>query len=140
MLKIKFDINLMKTISLFENITKASVKDCIEQGERLVFIVKQGDMSKAIGPKGQNIHKLEGMLKKKIKIVEYSDDLIEFVKNVVSPIKPDEVAEEDGIINIIPADSNSRGLLIGREAINLRGFENIVKRYFPITEMKVVSK
>ena len=138
MMKIKFDINLMKTISLFENITKASVKDCIEQGERLVFIVKQGEMAKAIGPKGKNIRKLEGMLKKKLKIVEYSDDLIEFVKNIVSPIKPADIAEEEGIVTITPADSTSRGLLIGRGAVNLRGFEDIIKRYFPIKEMKVV--
>ena len=138
MIKIKFDANLMKTLSLFESVTRASVKDCIEQGGRLVFVVNQGDMAKAIGPKGKNIRKLESLLKKKIKIIEYNDDLVEFVKNVVSPIKPADVSEEEGIVVITPADSSSRGLLIGRGAVNLRGFEEIVKRYFDIKEIKVV--
>ena len=78
------------------------------------------------------------MLKKKVKIVEYSDDLIQFVANVVAPIKVKEIVEEDGIVTITPMDSMSRGLLIGRSAVNLRGFENIVKRFYPIKEIKVI--
>lgn len=138
MIKKKFDVNLMKTISLFENITRASVKDCIEQEGRIIFIVNQNEMAKAIGPKGANIRKLENLLKKKIKIVEYSEDVVEFVKNIVAPVKTGDVVLEDDVITITPADSMSRGLLIGRSAVNLRGFESIVKRHFPIKEIKVV--
>jgi len=39
---------------------------------------------------------------------------------------------------ITPPDTQTRGYLIGREAVNLRGFEEIVKRYFEIKEIKVV--
>ena len=137
-MKVKFDANLMKTISIFESISHAHVKDCIEQGNVLIFVVNKGEMSKAIGPKGNNVRRIEQMFKKKIKIIEFNEDVIEFVKNVVMPIKVVDVTEEEDVIIITPVDSPSRGLLIGRGAINLRGFEEIVKRYFPIKEMKVV--
>ncbi|MBN2367551.1 NusA-like transcription termination signal-binding factor [Candidatus Woesearchaeota archaeon] len=137
-MKIKFDMNIMKFISMFETITHASVKDCIQQDERLVFIVNQGEIMKAIGKGGRNIKQMERNVKKKVKVVEYNPDLIEFVKNVVAPLKTADVSEDDGVVKIIPPDSQTRGMLIGRGAVNLRGFEDIVKRYFPIKEIKVV--
>ena len=79
--KIKFDIDLMKFISIFDKITKVHAKDCFKQGEKLVFIVKKGKAGMPVGKKGMNIKTLEKILKKKIKIVEHSEDLIEFVKN-----------------------------------------------------------
>lgn len=138
MIKIKFDVNLMKTISLFDNITHANAKDCIEQSGRLIFVVDQSEMAKAIGPKGKNVVQLERMLKKKIKVIGHSENLIDFVRNVVAPVKTANVEENEGIVTITPVDSLSRGFLIGRGAVNLRAFEDIVKRYFPIKEIKVV--
>lgn len=137
-MRIKLDLKLIQTISLFERITRARVKDCIDQSNSFVFIVYPGEMAKAIGPQGKNVKKLEQMLKKKIRIMEYNDELLTFVKNVISPLKAEGIIEEEGIVTITPTDSRSRGLLIGREAVHLRAFEAIVKRYFDISEMKVV--
>ena len=67
-IKIKFDIELMKFISLFEKITKINAKDCFKSGAKLVFIVNPGYIGKAIGKGGVNIKKLESLFKKKIKI------------------------------------------------------------------------
>jgi len=138
-IRIKFDINIMKFISMFESITHASVKDCIEDdNKKLIFIVKQGDIAKAIGKKGANIKRIEQLLKKKVKVIEYNPDLLEFIKNVVAPLKVADIVEEEGIITITPPDSKIRGFLIGRGADNLRGFEKIIKRYFDFEELKVV--
>lgn len=136
--KIKFDINVMRFISVFETLTRARVKDCFEQNGRLVFIVGEGEIAKAIGKGGSNIRKLENLIKKKIKVVEFSPELLEFVRNVVAPLKVADIVEEEGVVKITPPDSQTRGLLIGRGAVNLRGFEAIVKRHFEITEIKVV--
>ncbi len=137
-IKIKFDIDIMKFISLFGGITRVTAKDCFKQGEKLVFIVGEGLAGKAVGKKGVNIKKLERLVKKKVKIVEYNDDLIEFVKNIIHPLSAKEISEEDDVVTIVPVDSITRGYLIGREAVNLRQFEDIVKRYFDIKEIKVV--
>ena len=137
-IKIKFDIDVMKFISLFGKITKVDAKDCFKQENKIVFIVNEGMAGKAVGKKGMNIKKLENLFKKKIKIIEYNPDLIEFVKNVIHPLGAKEITEDGGIVTIIPVDSQTRGYLIGREAVNLRAYENIVKRYFDIKEIKVV--
>ncbi|MBR9691293.1 NusA-like transcription termination signal-binding factor [Candidatus Woesearchaeota archaeon] len=131
-------MDLMKYMSLFEKITRVNAKDCFKQAEKIVFIVSEGLAGKAVGQKGVNIKKMEGLFKKKIKIIELSDDLIDFVKNVIHPLGAREIKEEDGVVTIIPVDSQTRGYLIGREAVNLRGFEEVVKRYFDIKEIKVV--
>lgn len=136
--RIKFDLNTIKSISLFENITHSSVKDCFEQQDRLVFIVNPGEIGKAIGKEGANIRRISALLKKKIKIIEFSPELIEFVKNTIMPLKAEDITESEGIVTITPPDTETRGMLIGRGAATLRGFEEAVKRYFDIKEIKVV--
>lgn len=137
-IKIKFDVELMQVISLFERITQTNAKDCFKQDKRVVFIVNPGMAGKAVGKKGMNIRKLERMLNKKVKIVEYDTDLLAFVKNAIHPIEAKDIKEEGGRVIITPMDSLSRGYLIGREAVNLRAYEEIVKRYFDIKEIKVI--
>ncbi|MBD3354806.1 NusA-like transcription termination signal-binding factor [Candidatus Woesearchaeota archaeon] len=135
--KIKLDIETMKCISLFGKITKVTAKDCFKQDKKLIFIVDEGKAGMAVGKKGANIKKLEKLLNKKVKIIEQSDDLIEFVKNVIYPLKAKEISENEGIVTIVPIDNKTRGYLIGREASNLRNYEEVVKRYFDIEELKV---
>jgi N utilization substance protein A len=128
----------MKFISLFESLTKAEVKDCFEMGERLVFIVKEGNIGKALGKGGNNVRRLEEMLNKKLRIIEFNNDLLQFIQNVVYPLKAKDIVEEDGVITITPPDSLTRGYLIGRGAVNLNITKGIVKRYFEIKDIKVI--
>jgi len=139
MIKIKYDINLMKFISMFESLTKANVKDCFEQNEKLVFVVNENEIGKALGKKGSNIKRMQDMLKRKIKVIEFSPDLLQFIQNAVYPSKVKDINEEEDIVTITPIDSQTRGYLIGKGAVNLRNTENIVKRYFKeLKEIRVV--
>ncbi|MBW2981303.1 NusA-like transcription termination signal-binding factor [Candidatus Woesearchaeota archaeon] len=138
MIKIKYDVNLMKFISLFESITRAEVKDCFELGEKLVFIVKEGNIGKALGKGGSNIRRLENMLKKKLRIIEFNGSLLQFIQNIVYPSKVKDIAEEDKIVTITPPDSETRGYLIGRGAVNLNATKDIVRRYFDIKDIRVI--
>lgn len=138
-MKIKFDMRLMKYISLFESITKVNAKDCFESQNSIIFIVNQGNIAKAIGKKGSNVKKLESILKKNIKIIEFNEDMVRFVNNVIHPLKAENIESEGDIITITPVDSKTRGELIGRAASSLRATEEIIKRYFKeVKEVKVV--
>jgi transcription termination/antitermination protein NusA len=137
-LKIKYDNELMKIMAMFNSISDAQLKDCISAEGQLVFVVEQNDLGKAIGKHGSRVRMLENALNRKIKIVEFNPDVIEFVRNLVHPIHVQGIEESDGKLIITPADHVGRGLLIGRSAQNLRGFEAIVKRYFKIDEIRVV--
>ncbi|GIU69935.1 MAG: hypothetical protein KatS3mg002_1171 [Candidatus Woesearchaeota archaeon] len=133
-----YDVDLIKTINLFENITKARVKDAFYMKELLTFIVFEGDMFKALGKNLENLKKIESMLKKKIKIVEFSNDLIKFITNLLYPYRVDSVTLDGKIVTIKDEDKKTKGLIIGAKAQNLRIYESIVKKYFDIEEIKVV--
>lgn len=137
MSKIKYNIDLMKFMQLFESLTRAKLKDCIEN-EQLIFIVEENEIGKAIGKGGSNVRRLEGLLKKKIKIVEFSSDIKQFIRNFVMPLQVANINEENNIITIFGPDTKTKGLLIGRERKNLENLKDIARRYFEIEDIKVV--
>lgn len=136
MARIKYNIDVIKYITLFESLTGAKVKDCIVN-ESIVFIIHENEMGKAIGKQGANIRRVENAIKKKIRLVEFNSDISQFIQNLISPIRAKEIKEEEGIVTIYGNDTKSRGLLIGRDRRNLNSVNDIVKRYFGIKEIKV---
>ena len=117
--------------------TGAKVKDCIAD-EKLIFIIEENEMGKAIGKNGINIKRMENMLKKKIKLVEFSNNVLQFVKNIIYPVEVSDINHEDGILTIHGKDTSSKAMLIGRERQNINHLSDIVKRYFDIKEIKVI--
>ncbi len=138
--KIVYDEDTLKKMSLFESITRAKLKDFFDDPvqDRLVFIVQPGNLWRALGKGSSNVKKLEKAFGRKIKIVEYDDDLVEFIKNMAHPLKIFDVKEDDGIVTIRHEDMQTKGLLIGKNARNLRNLEKNVRRYFDVKEIKVV--
>ncbi len=135
--RIIFDTKLMKLMSFFESITHARLKDCLEYKNSLTFIVQPGQIGKAIGKKGVNAKRLEQKLNKKIRIVEFSDDVTIFTKNLIYPLRVNDVKEQDKTVTVYSDDVKTKGLLIGRNSQNLRNTEKTVKRYFDIEKIKV---
>ncbi len=139
MTRIKYDASLMGYISIFENMTRTKLKDCFLSEELVIFVVQPNEIAKAIGKNGQNAKMVERILKKKIKIVEFSDDVIQFIKNFVFPLKVQEaIVDGNGLVTLSGGDTSTKSMLIGRNASNLRNTEGIVKRYFPIEKIRVV--
>ena len=140
-MKIKYDFSLMKFIAMFEQETRARIKDCFVDGktEGLVFVVEPGELGKAVGKQGIHVKKFEQKLKKKVRIVEFNPEKLQFIRNMILPLKLRNIEEnQDGIIIIEGGDMQTKGLLIGRAAQNLRNLEENVRRYYDIKEIKVV--
>jgi len=137
-MKIVYDEKLMKYIALFESSTKVNVKDMFLINNILYCVVEKEDLKRAIGPNGAKIKRIENMVKKKIRILPYSSDVKLFVKDLLYPFEVDKIEENDKIINIYCKESKTKGLLIGRERRNLLNFKEIIKRYFPVEDLKVI--
>lgn len=137
MAKIVFDAQLLQTMSLFEKVTRAKVRDCISSDESFVFVVFPNELGRAIGAKAKNVHTLANLLKKKVRIVEYSEDCKSFIKNLLYPVLVKNIVIETDMVTITALDLKSRGVLIGRNAANLRATEAIVQRYFPVKEIRI---
>ena len=137
MAKIKYDSEMIKLMAFFESMTGAKVKDCISDG-KLIFIVEENNMGKAIGKNGANIKRLESALKRKIKLAEFSDDVLQFVRNLVYPADVAEIKNDNGSVTIRGRDTNTKAMLIGRDRQNINSISGIVKRFFDIREIKVI--
>lgn len=140
-MKIKYDASLINIMFLFEQVTHAKLKDCFmdEKLNSLTFVVLPGEMGKAIGKKASNVRILEAKLQKRIRVVEFSSDKLQLIRNMVMPLRVEDISEdENGIITIRGPDTKTKGLLIGRNAQNLRNLEENVRRYFEVKEIKVV--
>ena len=137
MAKIKYDSEMIKLMAFFESMTGAKVKDCISDG-KLIFIVEENNMGKAIGKNGANIKRLENALKRKIKLAEFSDDVLQFVRNLVYPADVAEIKNDNGLLTIKGRDTNTKAMLIGRDRQNINSISGIVKRFFDIREIKVI--
>lgn len=138
MTRIKYDLSLMKFISIFENLTGAKIKDCVQTPELLYFVVQEGQIGIALGRHGSNIRRVEEVLNRKIKIVEFNPLLNQFIVNAIHPLQLENIEEsEDKTITLTARDMKTRGLLIGRGAQNLRRTEGLIKRYFEIKELRV---
>ncbi len=138
MIKITYSPELIKLRSLFESVTRANVKDCFhDRNGQLVFVVDEGEMPKAIGRNGSNAKRIEAMLKRKIKIVEYAPTTEEFIAHLILPLKAKEISAENETVLITPPDPKTKGMLIGRGGENLRNLESIAQRHFKVKEIKV---
>ena len=135
MARIRYSADVMQYISIFESLTAAKVRDCIVN-EQMLFIINENDMGKAIGKQGSNVKRIENLVKKKIRLVEFNDDVVQFVQNLIYPIKAREIKEESGIVSIYCNDVKSKGMLIGRDRHNIKFVNDVVKRHFGINEIK----
>ncbi|MBI4452187.1 NusA-like transcription termination signal-binding factor [Candidatus Woesearchaeota archaeon] len=133
----KYDSDLLKLMLVFESMSGAKVKDCISN-DRILFIIEENEMGKAIGKNGANIKKFESKVKKKVKLAEFSQDVGQFLRNLAYPAEILDVKNEEGIVTIHGKDTNARAMLIGRERQNLAHLTYAVKRYFDVKEIKVV--
>ncbi len=133
----KYDLKTIQFINLFESITHAGVKNCFPYNEMLVFIVDENQGAKAVGPKGKNVKRLNDLMKKKIKVVEYSSEPVKFIKGFISPIVAEEIIVDENVMNIKVSSMRDRGVLIGRESKNLNMLRELVKKYFDLSDVKI---
>ncbi|MCK4320549.1 NusA-like transcription termination signal-binding factor [Candidatus Bathyarchaeota archaeon] len=140
---IRFTGREMRYIALFESITGATAKDCVVDDElnRIIFIVKEGDIGAAIGKGGKNIHLLERMTGKRHEIIEHSENPAQFIKNALKPARVNEIRiteRPDGsTIAVVSVSSRDKGVAIGKNGRNAERIRFLAKRYFQIQNVSI---
>ena len=142
---IKLSTDQMRLISLFQNVTKATARDCLddEKQNRIIFVVNEGKMGLAIGKGGSTIKSLQNILKRDVELVEYFDDPIKFLKNILNPkfvneVKLDTKPDGSSHATIIVA-YGKKGLVVGRDGRNAEKARLFAKRYFDISSVLINS-
>lgn len=132
------DQEAMGLMMLFEKLSGAGARDCVQQQDSLLFIVESGKMGLAIGKEGRTLTRLENTFKKPVKLIEYSEDVPQFIRNAVKPLFKFDIEVQEKKIIIKGHDTKTKGLLIGREHANLKRLQELVKRHFDIEDIVVV--
>ena len=136
--EIRLTAESIQYIALFENMTRANILDCIPEEERLVYVVKQGDMGLAIGKNGENINRVKKALDKPIELVEYSEDPVTFLKNAFGPVSLSSVniMNKNGKrLAYVEVPNKETGLAIGRNGKNIEKVKMLARRHHDIEDV-----
>lgn len=138
-MSIKFDTDTIRKINLFEEITGVEVKDCIINQNDAHFVVKEDKIGMAIGKNGRTVNKVKDNLDREIRLYGYSDDIEEFVENLVpTDINGVNVKENgDDRVAVINVDRNDRSKVVGRNGRNIKVIKRFLKREFDINDVRV---
>ena len=135
----------MRLISQFESLTGAGSRDCIvdNRNERIIFVINPGDMGLAIGKSGSSIKKASDVMGKRIEVVEYSADPVQFLRNCFLPAQVTGVDfdtdEEDQQVAVIEVRDEDRGLAIGKAGKNIFKAKVLAQRQHDIADVQLMQ-
>jgi len=133
----------MSYIALFENVTGAVATDCIidEERNRIIFVVKPGDVGLAIGKHGSRIKLVKNMVQKDIEIVEYADNPEAFIRNSFAPARIKEIRITNRLDNkkvaVVMVENKDKGIAIGKSGKTAERTRFLAKRYFQIDNVVI---
>lgn len=143
--EIKLTSDQLRLMSLFQNVTGATARDCVEDEKqnRVIFVVNSGKMGLAIGKGGSHIKSLQNIVKKNVELVEFDEDPAKFLRNMLNSKLVSEVKlieRPDGSKQaIVIVDPRKKGIVVGREGRNAEKARLLAKRYFGITSVLINS-
>ncbi|HIJ06803.1 MAG: NusA family KH domain protein [Methanomicrobiales archaeon 53_19] len=135
----------MRLISQFESLTGAGARDCVidDRHNRVIFIINPGEMGLAIGRKGASIKKASEALDKRVEVVEYSDDLVQFIRNCFLPAEVLSIefeGEDEERVAQVEVREEDRGLAIGKEGKNITKAKQLLRRQFDIADVELIQE
>ncbi|GAB7016479.1 NusA-like transcription termination signal-binding factor [Methanogenium cariaci] len=125
-------------------LTKSIAIDCIvDDGfERIIYVVKKGDMGLAIGKNGDNIRRMQRVLGKRIEMVEEGGSFDEFVQNILRPI--DVLKTEDDPdtekTRIVIKKKGDLGIAIGRGGCNAEKVRLLCRRMYNAEVADIIAE
>jgi len=124
----------MKFIQLLQNMTGATIVDCIIEDETIIFTVKKGEIGLAVGKGGEKIKRFRALTNKQVEIFEFIEDPEKFLRNALKPANVKDIRMVDkvggGKIAMINIDPHDKGIAIGKNGENIKKIRFLAKRYF----------
>jgi N utilization substance protein A len=140
MTEVKLTTEGIRYIALFESLTRAVARDCYidDENDRVIFVVKKGDMGLAIGKNGININRVKRSIGKHIEIVEFSGDVDEFIANALQPVSVKNVhivTKESKKLAYVEVMSKDRGIAIGKNGKNIQKAKVLAQRHYGLEDV-----
>jgi len=125
-----------RLIALFETETDVTVRDCLidDDNDRVIYVVKAGEMADAIGPGGVVVDRIESKLDRAVKLVEDADTAADFVANALAPaaVYNVTISENDDTVAYVEVAQEDRGVAIGADGKNIDAARRLAARHFDV--------
>jgi len=123
----------LKCIALFEKLTGVSPEDCLLEPGRVTFVVREGEMGRAIGKGGSTIRRVREMFRKQVEVFENANTLEGFVRNLFQGVVVKSVAvrEAGGVKTAhVNVEEKDRGAAIGRGGEKIKLARLMLSRHY----------
>jgi N utilization substance protein A len=135
---IKITQDEMQFMQLLQNMTGATVVDCIVNNEEnsIIFTVKKGEVGLAVGKGGEKIKRFRNMTNKQVEIYEYMSEPTKFIKNALKPARVKDIRLVDRMegkkVAMVNVDPKDKGIAIGKNGANIKKIRLLANRYFQL--------
>lgn len=135
---IKFDTETIKTINLFERLTRLQVKDCINAEDGVCFVVSPGSGASF---NGKGLQELRRRMRRNIKIFEWDEDMKKFVKNMIPYSKKIDIETVDGKKTVtVRVGDDKRGMAIGKDGKNIKLVRDLLSRHHGVENVRLMTE
>ena len=114
-------------------LTRSTALDCVidDRFDRVIYVIRQGDMGLAIGKKGDNIKRLQNVLGKRIEMVEFAEDPDTFIVNIFKPaeVVGVERSGDNAPVNVLVSKKSDLGIAIGKGGCNIEKARILCRRF-----------
>lgn len=140
MVEIKLDADTLRIFAMFEGMTKASLKDVIDEEDRIIFVVEEGQIGRAVGKGAANLKRLRENLQKEVVLIGYAAEREQMLKNVFHRFQVESVEWEDrngDIIAHVKVPQEEKGKAIGKGGRNIQLARMLMKRHHSVADVSV---
>jgi len=137
---IMFSNETMQYISMATKITKTEILDCLNTDDKLVFIVKKGQLGAALGLKAKNLEKLRNIFKKTIKFVEFDEDKQRFIHNLCKPYKISNITlegDDENTVAKVEVEISDKSKIIGKDGRNIDVIRRLARRHHSVKDVQI---
>ncbi|MBS3781176.1 MAG: NusA-like transcription termination signal-binding factor [Candidatus Thermoplasmatota archaeon] len=137
---ITFNEKTLRYISVFEKITDTEVVDCIDIPEKVIFLVSEGSIQKAIGKGGKNVTKISDAIDRNVHVIEFSEDAEKLLENIFYSydVKDVEIENKNDVKHgTVEVAQENKARAIGKEGRNLSIARKIMMRHSDVSSVSV---
>ena len=126
---------------MLESATGARAKDVVVINNTIVFVVRKGDLGRAVGRQGTNLEMLRRSFGKNVEFIEHSEKQQQFLANVFRGVVFLSVEEKEfnGKKTIfLKIEAKYKGRAIGRGGEKINRARVMLKRHFNYDDLKIL--